>query len=281
LAVFILAPLIIRGIWDTVPLPAGEVRRHLTQLCRDHRVRVRDLLLWRTFGGTINGAVMGFFAPVRYILLTDALLDLLPKNQIEAVMVHELAHVRKHHMFWLLVSGFGTITLLLGVFLPALVYAHRGLIRAAPMAHIPMPAIGETGLSIAAAALTCLCGAWIFGWISRRFERQADSFAVQHLAHQAGWQVGGNGGLVVDPESAAVMAQALQSVADLNHMSVTRSSWRHGSIRWRQEYLYGLVGQPADRLAIDRLVGRIKIAALLAAVAGLLLIIFAPDSVPL
>src|SRR5690606_4288296 len=55
--IFLLSPLIIRFVFDTVPLPPGEVRDRLRHLCDVHGVRVRELLLWRTFGGMINAAV--------------------------------------------------------------------------------------------------------------------------------------------------------------------------------------------------------------------------------
>ncbi|MEM9419020.1 MAG: hypothetical protein AAGA25_08240, partial [Planctomycetota bacterium] len=58
---FLFAPLLIRKLWDTVPLPPGPIRDKLLAMCDRHRVRVSDLLLWRTFGGMINAAVMGLF----------------------------------------------------------------------------------------------------------------------------------------------------------------------------------------------------------------------------
>ena len=57
----------------------------------------------------INGAVMGAITPVRYILLTDALLETLPRERVEAVMAHELAHVRRHHIFWLVMAAAGSM----------------------------------------------------------------------------------------------------------------------------------------------------------------------------
>ena len=56
------------------------------------------------------------------------------------------------------------------------------------------------------------------------------------------------------------MAKALQQVADLNNISVSRHSWRHGSIAWRQNYLRSLLGKPSQGgLPIDREVMAIKL----------------------
>ena len=66
------------------------------------------------------------------------------------------------------------------------------------------------------------------------------------------------------------MQGALSSIARLNCVDPQRRSWRHGSIAWRQSYLQSLAGRPVDRLAIDRVVTRIKLAALLTLVVGVL-----------
>ncbi len=282
--VFLLAPLIIRHVWDTAPLPAGELRDRLLAMCARHRVGVRELLLWRTFGGMINAAVMGLVPRLRYILLTDALLEMVRREQVEAVMAHELAHVRRHHMFWLLAAALGSLGLLeLGYLL--LFSAIAGVLPE-PGSQAPMIVqagwLGELGAMLAWLAspqtvLGMTVGAavvtWIgvFGWVSRRIERQADTFAVQHLAGEKPEPARNAAGhVLVDAESVQTMVAALQAVADLNHIPPGRRSWRHGSIAWRQRYLRRLVGQRVDRLAIDRQMRWIKLAsaAALLVVAG-------------
>lgn len=287
-AIMLLAPLVIRHVWSTTPLPAGPLRERLVAMCRTHRVGVRELLLWHTFGGMINAAVMGLISPVRYILLTDALLDLMPQKQVEAVMAHELAHVRRHHLFWLILAAMA-----LG---GSLELGAQGLLYiASPGDAVPTgPVLVERDNS---SRLACMerqvdaaragalqwttdprvlpwlivgpaLAAWglAFGWVSRRFERQADTFAVQHLVHeQPIGQHDAAGRRVVDAASAQIMVDALQAVADLNHIDPRRRSWRHGSIAWRQDYLRSLAGLPVNDLPIDRIVRRINTASLVLA----------------
>ncbi len=270
LLIFLFTPPVIRRVWDTQPLPAGELRDMLTAMCRHHRVGVRELLLWRTFGGVINAAVMGFVAPLRYILLTDALLDMLAPRQVEAVMAHELAHVRRHHMFWLLCVAGASSALLQLAWLTGAVML-MDLLGDAPDIQVVRAGAGlipswltdPEMIYYAALAAAILCWLSVFGWVSRRFERQADTFAVQHMvrAHRDH--------TIVDDESAHAMIAALQQVAVLNHIPIARKSWRHGSIAWRQRYLRSIIGQPVDRLGIDRCVLAIKIAAAIGAVAVL------------
>lgn len=249
--VFLLAPVMVRHIWDTAALPDGELRTRLTRLCRQYRVRFREVLLWRTFGGMVNAAVMGMLAPLRYILLSDALLEHLPAEQVEAVMAHEVAHIRKRHLVWLLVLSGSAMVLLqlvcgLTVSHAALVLAEQDALAFARDV-LTQPAVHQV------TALTLAGVFWIaiFGWVSRQFERQADSFAVAHLARRRAWQ-NGEAPPVIDARSVQTMVDALQQVALLNHISPAARSWRHGSIVWRQNYLRTLEGQPADDLRIDR-----------------------------
>ena len=275
LLVFILSPLVIRHIWHTAALPQGEVRERMLGLCRQHRVKVRELLLWRTGGGLVNAAVTGLIAPVRYILLSDGLLDQATPKQVEAVMAHELAHVKCKHIVWMGLVLIAT----LGVTERAANRVYTGLHHALAWEQLAMhndvklaginltdPQNQMLIAGIPAFAITVL----VFGWVSRRIERQADVFAVRHLAMTRPDPVfNEQAHQVFDAESAETMVDALQRVADLNHAPVQRKSWRHGSIAWRQAHLRSLVGTPIHAAAVDRTLFNVKLATLIG-FAGLL-----------
>jgi len=264
--IFLFAPVMIRHLWDTIPLPEGELRDRLSQMCSQHGVAVRELLLWRTFGGLINAAVMGLVRPLRFILLTDALLEQLPMIHVEAVMAHELGHVRRRHTFWLVATAAGLLVCLFASWFEMVSWSWHQL-----------PAVGLTpppGLErsvVDGTAIVLAIAFWLlgFGWISRRFERQADTFAVQHMAAED--VAGANDGADVRVSDAHVspMVGALQRVAHLNHMHPAKRSWRHGSIAWRQSYLRSLVGRSVGDLPIDRQVRSIKLVTLVAIAAAL------------
>lgn len=280
LLIFLLSPLIIRVVWDTVPLPDGEIRAHLMGMCRAHRVGVNELLLWRTRGGMVNAAVMGLIAPLRFILITDALLQQMPRPHVEAVMAHELAHVKKLHMVGLIVSAIALIGVL--ETLAVVVLANNGirLNDAGQIVTMPsesgsplltgLPPIGTSmmdspeSIVLATLAISVVAWAFMFGWVSRRAERQADSFAVAHLVRE-------RGGDVVEPQDTATMIGALQQVAELSQMRIDKHSWRHGSIRWRQDYLKSLAGTPINRLPIDRQMRWINVFSVLALAAVVLI----------
>lgn len=263
LIVFLLAPLVIRFVWHTVPLPDGEVRNRMLALCKQHNVCVRQLLLWRTGGGLVNAAVTGMLRPVRYILLSDGLLDQVPPRTVEAVMAHELAHVKLRHIIWM---GLTIITLigllevaaqltLTEVLIPwmgnvsiAALSEYSGIDLYNPQHQMLLTAAPVFGLTLFA-----------FGWVSRRIERQADVFAARHLARTTDDKAyDAHARQVFDDDSVYTMVGALNQVAAFNHAPVDRPSWRHGSIAWRQAHLRSLIGKPTTNTPVDRTLMKVK-----------------------
>jgi len=271
LSIFAVAPLIIRMVWNTSPMPPGPLRDRLVNLCRTHNVRVRELLLWHTHGGQINGAVMGIFGPLRYILLTDGLVERMDDRAVEAVMAHELGHVRRHHMPWMAICALGTLAaMFVGVERAAAMIDQQlgwdGLHDAVLSVGLSAPSPHTSAAAGAALLLTFLGWGAAFGYISRRFERQADTFAVQHLAAQyrdsddeSNGANDGDRAPRINARAVADMAGALETVCRLNRSSTSRPSWRHGSVDWRIRHLQSLVGRRIDDCPIDRHVRRLRL----------------------
>jgi len=237
-----LMPLVLRWVWRTDQLGAGALRDRLVALGEAHKVRFRDVLVWRTHQDIANGAVIGIVAPARYVLLTETLLDRLPLDRIEAVMAHEVGHARRRHIPWLM-----------GAMIAALTLAFDG---AGLLAHFLTPKGAQEGVIDGAAVFIVGAAASIaiFGFVSRRFELQADAFAAQHLSGYRPGHTPSQTAPPIAPEAADSMIDALGIVARLNHANPRRFTLRHGSIRWRQNHLANLVGLRADRLPIDRTV---------------------------
>jgi STE24 endopeptidase len=243
--VLTMMPAVLRRVWDTAAMGPGPLREQIAGMCRRHRVRIRELLIWRTHGTMVNGAVMGIAWPFRYLLLTDALLEYLHPRQVEAVTAHEVGHVRRRHMPWLVAGAVGSIVL-------ASVALQVGLVWLAGN-WLSMDVIGG------AAAVGALATAFVmFGFASRRFEWQADAFAAQHLSGYCEAERGEEP-VLITAEAVAAMSSALDAVADLNHMRRERFTWRHGSIASRQRRLRALVGMRADRLKADRDAALVKV----------------------
>ena len=257
--VLALAPAVMRRVWDTVRLGEGALRDELLAMCRGAGVRVREILVWRTHHVVVNAAAMGLVPRFRYILLTDGLLERLPRSQLHAVMAHEIGHVKHRHIPWLImgvVASGGLITALAMLGLWGMDLALGTLVPGfASTEHAP-PAWRSLWLgasNIAAAVLGLGAALGIFGCISRRFEWQADAFAAQRLSVEGGADV-------VTSAAAGAMQGALQTVAELGHVPTGRFSFRHGSILTRQRRLQRLVGTSVQRAPIDQTSGRIKVA---------------------
>jgi hypothetical protein len=259
-AVFICAPLMARLVLNVNTLRDGPAHDDLARLCALHNVRVRGFLLWNTDGAMLNAAVMGLIGPLRYVLVTDALLEMMTRRQVQAVIAHEIGHVRRHHMPWMVISLLAALLgLSLLVSLPFLALDLAGVDLQGD-AQMAMDGVSIVGVG----ALTILG----FGWMSRRYERQADTFAVQHLSRVGPADPDADRPAeaereTITPEAACSMHSALDAIARLNNVDPHRRSWRHGSIAWRQSYLASIIGRPIDQLSIDRVVRRLKVAALL------------------
>lgn len=267
-AVFLFAPALMRLVWDAVPLGPGPLRDRLMRICDRAGVRVRELLVWRTYGTMINGAAMGLIAPLRYILLTDALLDHLPGRQVESVMAHEVGHAKHHHIPWLVLGLMGAMGLIgVGIAIGLMVVGVTTAFvwRGQPSTFAAAFEFAQVG----AMPIVLILGFASFGWISRRFEWQADAFAAKELSRDEPETK------VVTQEAVDAMCGALGAVSHLGHADPRKWSFRHGSIDARQRRLLALVGVPLDRLPIDRLVGWIK-GGITVGIAMLVLAIAAP-----
>jgi Zn-dependent protease with chaperone function len=95
---FVLLPVAVRRMWRTTPLAAGRLRDRLEETCRERRCHVREILIWDTGGTMANAAVVGISRLLRYVLLTDVLVERLNNEQLAAVLRHELAHLRRWHL---------------------------------------------------------------------------------------------------------------------------------------------------------------------------------------
>src|SRR6266540_1719603 len=118
LIVFMTMPWILRIVLGLQPLPDGPLRARLFAAARRLRFRCSDILLWNTRGGVANAMVVGIFPFLRYVLLSDRLLEELTPDEVEAVFGHEVGHVKHHHMLYYLVFLLASIGVLGSLVLP-------------------------------------------------------------------------------------------------------------------------------------------------------------------
>ncbi len=233
IGIFIFSPWLLRRVWSTRTLPAGPLRERLEVFCRRLKLKYHDLLLWNTYSAVANAAMMGLFPPVRYILLSDQLIENMPDEQIEAVFGHEIGHVKHHHILFLVlfIMGSSFCGMLLYAFCEWLMENHLAFeIRGINYNHYILS--GSSVLMIVGWFL-------VFGWVSRRFERQADVYGAGSVARGPEAE----GKELLNVHGAMVMGAALERIAMLNGISAYSRSWRHSSIASRIGFLRRLASE--------------------------------------
>jgi STE24 endopeptidase len=124
----------------------------------------------------------------------------------------------------------------------------------------------------------------VFGFLSRRFERQADVFGCRVVScgrEACPPHADLNAAIEVAPAPDAlcpvgiqIFSNALREVANLNGLSFQAPSWRHGSIARRISFLKGLVDRPDSVRLFQTQVARLRIILALVLLAATLLAIW-------
>ncbi|MCM2369404.1 M48 family metalloprotease [Aporhodopirellula aestuarii] len=101
-AIAVALPYLVRLIAKTEPVSDVHRREVETWLQRcgisTHRLFGMKTARWNTGGRLLNAMVAGIVRPGRLLLLSDRLLDELPRGQRLMVVMHEIAHVRRFHV---------------------------------------------------------------------------------------------------------------------------------------------------------------------------------------
>lgn len=266
LVVIAISPELIRRLLPTRALPPGPLRDRLETLCQRTRLPMRDVLVWDTGGSMVNAAVVGFLPGMRYVLLTDVLLDSMTPPQIEAVFAHEIGHVKHRHLLWYFVFLAGMTLFFAG---PA-----GALWERLVPAYLP-GSTAETLIEYSLGAGSLLVVLALFGLLSRCFERQADVFAARTLQAQIDEL-----DAVQEPPAmrrktlvglagADIFSSSLRQAARMNHLplDVPRKGrgfvgwfnhaadqlahFLHGTIRSRIDYLEHLGRRPQQTRSFD------------------------------
>ncbi len=164
---------------------------------------------------------MGFVPKFRYLLISPALLNLLDEQDLEAVVAHEIGHVKRHHMlFYLLfVAGY---SLYAYVFFSSIFYF---LLSQDFIFNLAITAEGKPGTTVSFLGIMILLGfllvyfRLLFGLFSRNFERQADGYACMYTGS-------GNG-----------IIQSLEKIAFAGSQSRSAPNWHHFSIQERIDFM--------------------------------------------
>ena len=246
LIIFLLLPLIIRYVWSTEPLSAGPLRYRLSRFCNFIGLRYQNILLWKTYSGVANAAVMGLLWRVRYVLMSDMLIEQLDDDQIEAVFGHEAGHIKYHHIPFLMMYVIAA-TSIIGICSEGI-----RLLFAGPLNDVVFISAYISYIKIAIFGMIVGIMIYVFGIVSRHFERQADVYgalALEQVSKHRLLQLSEAEVSALDKvnikdchdylgsHGARVMASALENIGHLNGISIYSRSWRHSSLATRITHL--------------------------------------------
>lgn len=97
-ALNLLGPVLFRAGQPTYRLEE-PLRRRLLEQCRAQGLRIRDVRGIRTRSYRVaNAMITGLVPSMRYVLITDYLLDNLDDEELDAIVAHEVAHGLRHHV---------------------------------------------------------------------------------------------------------------------------------------------------------------------------------------
>jgi len=221
-AVAMIGPLMIQKFWRCKPLEAGDVRTRIENVCRQAGMEYANILYWPIFGGRmITAGVMGLVKKFRYILVTGAFIRFLEPDEIDAVIAHEIGHIKKNHLLFYLVFFVGYMLVSYATF-DLLIY---GVLYAEPLyGFIGRIGLNQTTLtssifSIVIIVIFLVYFRFIFGYFMRNFERQADTYVYTLF------------------DSAKPLISTLEKIALTSGQPPDRPNWHHFSITKRIDYL--------------------------------------------
>jgi Zn-dependent protease with chaperone function len=263
LSVFVCMPWIFRLVLGLRPMPPGPMRDRLLAVARRLNFRCSNILLWNTRGGVANAMVAGVVPWIRYVLLTDRLVTELSGEEVEAVFGHEVGHVKHHHLPYyvgFLVVSMTVLWMAMALLLPDMEHKQ------------------EYVRELAAFPMLGLVGAYIFvvfGFLSRRCERQADIYGCRAVSCGRPDCPGHDGDVPLVPRGKGLCAtgirtfiDALEKVARLNGISRDKpgflQSWQHSTIARRVEFLQAMLGDASLEPRFQRKVLLVKSGLLLA-----------------
>jgi len=254
---FVTIPLVLRLILGLRPLPAGPLRTRLMQTAQRCNFRFSDILVWDSRRTMANAMVTGPLPFLRYVVLTDRLIESLPEEEIEAVFGHEMGHIKHQHMLFYLGFLLGSMVALAGLWDVVSQWLDTVNPSAFLAAQLPAP-LSEKLLPVLSAILADAFAAGatliliilvslyvfvVFGFLSRRCERQADIYGCRTV-------------------SCEVFIHALEQVAYLNGIDRDNpgwlSSWQHSTIARRIAFIRTMSADPLVEPRFQRNLGILK-----------------------
>ncbi len=230
----LIGPAIIQKFWRCKPLPPGPARDRIESVCRNANISYRDIVQWPLFGGhMITAGVMGLVKRFRYILVTPALLQYLSTEEIDAVIAHEIGHVKKKHLLFYLLFFTGYMLIAYATFdilVYVILYSKPAYLLVTNTGY-DQATLTPVLFSLVMVVFFLVYFRYIFGYFMRNFERQADAYAFSMF------------------DTAAPLVSTFRKIAYTSGQSADKPNWHHFSISERIGFLQRC---ETDRSSVQR-----------------------------
>lgn len=204
-------PDLIRLSWGLKPLPHKETNDIILEEINASGVRLKGVLSWpASLTGSTTAGVIGIFPRFRYLLFSEIFTQTLTADEIRSITAHEAGHLKYKHLWYYLISLVAFALLIQSIM--------EVLLLGGVIYNQQMPLGVSLALEVGGLLLFLRYG---LGFLSRVFERQADTHALERH------------GLVA-------FTSAIYKVAGMNHIPVEANNWHHYGIAQRIEYLSSL-----------------------------------------
>jgi Zn-dependent protease with chaperone function len=212
--VLLFFPPLVKRLWNCKQLPEGALKEHLESFSSGLGFK-GDFYLWPLFEGRVlTAAVMGIIPGRRYILLTPALIETMNLKELEAILAHEIGHVKMRHLllYIFLIGGFSLFTGVLAEpvihLLLSLGFTHDLMLKSGFLAEDVVTLVGAIPLLL----FLIVYFRFIFGYFIRNFERQADLYSLQ--------SVGSSQPLVSAFEKISLMSGNIRNQKNWHHFGI-------------------------------------------------------------
>jgi len=221
LLILIFFPPMVRRLWGCTPLPEGALRDHLQSFFKSQRFSAR-IFIWPLFEGrVITAAVMGIVPGLRYVMVTPALLQHLSLEELDAVMAHEIGHIKKKHMllYLFIISGFSIMAGFILEPFTLFLLSRSSFYMLLGVSGLTAENLLTVFIAITILASMILYFRFLFGYFIRNFERQADLHVFKAIG------------------SSTSIISAFEKIAVLSGNTRDLPSWHHFGIGQRVDYL--------------------------------------------
>jgi len=221
-AVALVGPGMIQKFWRCRPVENGYYRKRIEALSQQAGLKFENILYWPVFEGKmITAGVMGLVKKFRYILVSKAIFRFLEPAEIDAVIAHEIGHVKKNHLIFSMLFFAGYMLLTYATFDLILFF----ILYSEPVfLFFSESGLNQTVLTSILHSLILILTfivyfRFIFGYFIRNFERQADIYVYTLF------------------ENAQPLISTLQKIAITSGLPADKPNWHHFSIQERINYL--------------------------------------------